>query len=118
MQRLLERIEHEAGVRRPADAPADDPAGEGVDHEGDADEAGPGRTIGEVRHPQRVRPIRPELPVDAVERARRRPVADRRADRLAADDALQSHSPHQPRHRAAGGAEPSRFNCRHTLRAS
>ena len=41
MQRLLERIEHEARMRRAADAPADDPPGEGVDHECDVDETGP-----------------------------------------------------------------------------
>ena len=39
MQRLLQRIEHEAGMRRPRHAPADDAAGVGVDDEGDVDEA-------------------------------------------------------------------------------
>ena len=38
---LLESIEHEAGVRRPRRPPADDLAREGVDDEGDVDEAGP-----------------------------------------------------------------------------
>ena len=89
-----------------SDAPADNPPGEGVDHERDVDKAGPGREIGEVRHPQRIRPISPELAVDAVERARRRLVADCRADRLAPNDALQPHRLHQPRHRAAGDVEP------------
>ena len=52
MEGLLQRIEHEAGVRRPAGPPADDPPSIGIDHEGDVDEPGPGRDIGEVRHPQ------------------------------------------------------------------
>lgn len=38
VQRLLGRIQNEAGMRRPAGAPADDPAGIGVDDEGDVDE--------------------------------------------------------------------------------
>ena len=46
--RLLQRVQHEAGVRRPADAPAHDIAGVNVDHEGDVDEPYPGRDIGEV----------------------------------------------------------------------
>ena len=43
MQCLLQRVEHEAGVRRARDPPAHDPAGIGVDHKGDVDKAGPGR---------------------------------------------------------------------------
>ena len=56
---LLQRIQHEAGMCRPADPPADDAAGEDVDHEGDVDEAGPGRDVGEVRDPQLVRRAAP-----------------------------------------------------------
>src|ERR1019366_7684373 len=40
-QRLLERVEHEARMRRARGAPADDPPCEGVDDEGDVDEGGP-----------------------------------------------------------------------------
>ena len=49
MQCLLQRIEHEARVRRARGPPAHDPAGVGVDDEGDVDEAGPGRDIGKGR---------------------------------------------------------------------
>ena len=42
-QRLLERVEHEARMRRARGAPADDPSCEGVDDEGDINEAGPSR---------------------------------------------------------------------------
>ena len=105
MQSLLQRIEHEARMRRARHPPADDPAGIGIDDEGDVDEAGPGRDIGEVGDPQHVRPRRLELAVDVVQRAWRRLVADRGLDRLAADHALQTHVPHQPRDRAAGDIE-------------
>ncbi len=69
VQGLLQRIQHEAGMGRAADPPADDAPGEGVDDEGHVDEAPPGGDVGEVRHPQRVRARCPELPVDPVERA-------------------------------------------------
>ena len=72
MQSLFERVEHEARMRRPAGPPANNPPGIGVDHEGDIDEAAPGRNIGEVREPKPVWRRRMELPVDAVERTWRR----------------------------------------------
>jgi len=102
VQGLLQRVEHKAGVRRPAHPPADDATGIGIDHERDIDEAHPGRDIGEVRDPEHVRARRLELPVDAIERARRGRVADRGPHRLAPHGPLQAHGPHQPRHRAAG----------------
>ena len=43
MQSLLQRIKHEPRMRRAADTPADDPAGKGIDDEGDIDKASPGR---------------------------------------------------------------------------
>ena len=51
VQGLLQRVQHEAGVRRAGDTPADDPPGKGVDDEGDIDEARPRRDVGEVGHP-------------------------------------------------------------------
>lgn len=47
MERLFQGIENEAGMGGPARPPADDATGIGVDDEGDIDEAGPGRDIGE-----------------------------------------------------------------------
>ena len=75
MEGLLQSIEHEAGMRGPRDPPADDAAGIGIDDEGHIDEAGPGADIGEVGEPEHVRRRRMELPVDMIERARRRLVA-------------------------------------------
>ena len=63
VQRLLQRVEHEVGVHRAADPPADDAPGEDVDDEGHVQPALPGRDVGEVRDPQLVRPLGPELPV-------------------------------------------------------
>jgi hypothetical protein len=48
---LLQCIEGKISAQRIRGAPADDPTGEGVDHEGDVDEAAPGRHIGQVRYP-------------------------------------------------------------------
>jgi hypothetical protein len=51
MESLFESVQDEAGMRRPAHPPADDPAGKGFDDKGDIDEAGPGRDVGEVGDP-------------------------------------------------------------------
>lgn len=48
---------------------------------------------------------RSELPVDVIERAWRRLVADGGSQRLAANDALQTHHAHQAGNRAAGDAD-------------
>ena len=62
VQRLLQRVEHEAGMRGARHPPADDAPGEGVDDEGDVDEARPGGDIGEVGDPERVRRAAPGSP--------------------------------------------------------
>lgn len=41
MESLFQSVQNEGCMRRPAHPPADDPAGIGVDDEGDIDEAGP-----------------------------------------------------------------------------
>jgi hypothetical protein len=105
VERLLQRVEHEARMGGAGNPPADDASGVGVDHEGDVDEAGPGGDVGEVGDPERVRPRRLELPVHPVERTGS-PVADRCFHRLSSHDALQPHLPHQPRHGASRHADP------------
>lgn len=105
MDSLLKGIQHEAGMRGSADAPANDIAGVDIDHEGDIDEARPGRDIGEVGHPEHVRRWSMELPVDVIERARRGLVADRGAHGLATDYPLQAQRAHQPLNGASGHGE-------------
>ncbi len=102
VQRLLQGIEDEPGMRGPGHPPADDAAGEDVDDEGGVREASPRRHVGEARHPQHVRPRRPELAVHLVRRAGRGLVGDGGPDLPAAGRAPQAHPPHQAFHRAAG----------------
>jgi hypothetical protein len=92
MNGLFQGIEHEPGMGRAADPPADDAAGEGVDDEGHVDEALPGRDIGEVADPEHVRRGHAELTVHLVQRAWLGLVRDRRPVFLAADDALNPMS--------------------------
>ena len=106
VQRLLQSVEHEVGVRRPADAPADDIAGIDIDHERHVDEARPGGDISEVRDPEPVRRWSLELSIDLVERTRHRLITDRRANRLAANNALEAESPHQTDDSATGDVVP------------
>src|SRR4051812_32368222 len=101
VQGLLQRVQHEAGVSRAGGTPADDPPRKEVDDEGDIDKTGPRREVGKVGHPQGVRMRRFELPIDAIERTRRRRVADCGPHPLAPHDALQTHRAHQARHGAA-----------------
>lgn len=102
VQRLLQSIENEGGVGGSRDPPADDAAGEDVDHESHVDEPGPGRHVGEVADPKCVWARCLELPVDPVERAHCCWIRCRRPDSLSPHDALQSNRLHQPRDGAPG----------------
>lgn len=102
MKCLVEGIEHKARMSSPAYPPTDDAASKGIDHKSHVDETLPGRHLGEIRKPEHVRRGREEMSVHPVERARRGLVADLRADRFVANDALQSHCPHKPSDCAAG----------------
>jgi hypothetical protein len=48
---LLQRVEHEAGVSCAGDTPPDDAPRQGIDEEGDVNEAGRGGDVGEVGMP-------------------------------------------------------------------
>ena len=89
VQRLLQGIEDEAGVGCAGNPPADNAPGKGVDDEGHVDEALPGGHVGEIRHPQGVRPRRPELSVHLVGRTGHSLVGDRGPGFLAADSPAQ-----------------------------
>src|SRR3954447_683751 len=75
VQGLLQRVQHEAGVRAAGDTPADNTPRKDVDDESDIDKTGPRRDVGKVGHPQGVRTRCFELPIDAIERTRRRRIA-------------------------------------------
>ena len=85
VERLFQGIQDKAGLGRARHPQADDPPGEGIDDKGDIDEPLPGRDIGEVRDPQRIRPGLLELPVHLVARAGRGGIADRCLHGLAAN---------------------------------
>jgi len=116
--RHLQRVEHQLGAHARRGAPADDPAGERVEHERDEDHPGPGRDIGVVRDPQRIRSGRVEVPLDQVRRA-----AGRRIGPGRADPTLPRRAPRSPStainrstvHRAT--AMPSRLSASQTFRA-
>ena len=59
-----------------------------------------------IRHPQHIRPRRPEPPVHLVPRAGCRGIAGRGLHRPAADHSRQPRLPHQPRRRAARDLDP------------
>jgi hypothetical protein len=114
MQRLVQCVQHEAGVSRAGGAPADDAPRKGVDDKGDIDEAGPGRDKGEVGYPQGVWARRRELPINAIERARGRRIAD-----CGTDPRTTPCRPILRIRRATvqrATAIPSRPSCRQTLR--
>ncbi len=102
VQRLLQRIEHEVGPHRAAYPPADDTSSKDVDDEGNVHETLPCRDVREIADPKLVWPLRLELAIDPVERARRLCIGNRRAYDLASHDASQAGLAHQALHRAAG----------------
>src|SRR5438128_2661894 len=105
LQRGQDELSPEMGFHRPADhASAPD-----IEDDGEIEEAGPGRHVGDVRDPQLIRARAGELAVDEIRRRPGRLVAHRRAERLPPAHALQPGAPHQPGHpltanvEAAGG---------------
>src|SRR5438309_1388479 len=105
IQRGQDELGPEMGFHRPADH-APTPR---IEHDGEIQEAGPGRHVGDVRDPQLIRARAGELAVDEIRRRPGRLVAHRRAERLPPAHALQPGAPHQPGHpltanvEAAGG---------------
>ena len=116
MKRLFQSVQDKVRGGCPAGPPTDDPPGVGVDDEGDIDEAGPGRDIGEIREPQTVWSGSAELAVHVIQRTESRFVADRCPQRFA------RIAPRRPIFRISRATvqratlKPSRRNCRQTLR--
>ena len=101
MDGLFQGIENEAGVRRPADPPADDAARIGINDEGHIDEPCPGRDVGEVADSEDVWRGSLELTVHLVQRTRGCLIRNGRMHGFAPDNALKAHVFHEPGHRAS-----------------
>lgn len=101
IQRLFKCIQNKVRGHRRADAPANNTAGEHVDHECHVQPALPCRDIRKIRHPELIRSVSLELPVDSVQRARRAHIGNRCANTLTANCATQALQLHQPSDRAA-----------------
>jgi hypothetical protein len=102
----LQRVQSQVGAQRPRGLPAHDEAAEGVDDEGHIDEPGPGRHVGEVRHPQLGRPGRREVPLHQVRGSGGGRIRRGGPPGLATADALKAQLTHQPFHGAAGHRDP------------
>ena len=100
IERLFQRVQREICPQRARHSPADDLPRVDVDHEGDEDEAIPGRDVGQVCDPELVGPRRREVALHEIRWTHRRVVADRRLELPAANHALEAHPLHQPLHRA------------------
>jgi len=83
-----------------AHAPADDASGVDIDDEGHIHPALPSRDVGVVRDPELIWPLRPELPVDAIQRPHGSIVGDGGAQPLGTPHALQALGAHQAFDRA------------------
>ncbi|GCE91961.1 hypothetical protein MSKU15_3562 [Komagataeibacter diospyri] len=92
---LFKGVEHELGGHGGRDLPAHDPAGEHINDKRHIDHAIPGLDIGEVRDPELVGSLGPELPVDPVIGTGTRRIRTGRDDLPAPDHPLQAHLPHQ-----------------------
>ena len=75
-QRHVQRIEDQLGTQMRGHRPADHPASEHIDHDGEEHEAGPGRHTGDVGDPQPVGGVGFEAMLDEVRTGQRPAPAD------------------------------------------
>ena len=64
--RHVQRVKDELGFQTVPHSPADDPAGESIEHDGQIQEPGPGRHVGDVGNPENIRRIGIEVPVNQI----------------------------------------------------
>jgi hypothetical protein len=96
-ERHPQRVKDEIGAHVGRELPADDAAAVDVDHEREEDQALPAAQVGEVRDPQRIRPVGGELALHEIGPTDRSGVGDRGAPGLAAPlGALDAGRAHQP----------------------
>jgi len=100
--RHLEGRQDELGAQVGRHRPADDPTAPGVEHHGEVQETAPRRDVGDVGHPELIRAVGPEVPIDEVRRRQLAVAAGRGAHVGAAADAPQAGLAHQTSHPLAG----------------
>ena len=81
-----ERVEDEPAAQVGGHRPADDPAAERIEHHREIEEAGPGRDVGDVRHPEAVGLLSNKVALDQIgRRAGARPARCRAHPQAPAD---------------------------------
>jgi hypothetical protein len=103
--RHLERVQDQLGAEMAGHRPADHGPAEGVHHDRQVEEAGPGRDVADVGHPESVRALGLEVALDEIRSGGcfRRPTSGPLPPPPMAT--LQSELPHQPRHSLLGTAQ-------------
>ena len=92
----VERLDDELGAEVTRYRPADNAAAPGIEHDRQVEKPGPGRNVGDVRHPEAIWLLDGEFSVDEVRRLLRLGVADGGgAEPTATDPDLRGY-PHQP----------------------
>lgn len=103
---LLQRVQRQVRAQRTRRAPTDNPPRISVDDKGHVNKSAPGRHIGQIRHPQRVRSRDVEVAVHPIRRTRQLVDTARRLDLLPPNHAVQAHGTHQPRDCTARNLDP------------
>ena len=101
----LQRVGDELGAHVLGHRPADDPSAVGVLHGCEVEPPLPGPQVGDVRDPQHVRSVRPELPFDEVISDTDTGHPDRRAAALDLHEPRDPGLCHQPAHTPARDAD-------------
>jgi hypothetical protein len=65
-QRHVQGVEHQLRVQGRRHRPADDAAAERIECDRQLEEAGPGRNVGDIGHPQQVRALGGEVALDQI----------------------------------------------------
>ena len=91
----VEGIEHEPRAQVVGHGPAHHAAAEGIQHDGEEQEPGPGRDVGDVRDPEPVGCVGAEVALDQVRRRTGARIPCRRPRSLAPADAPQAGTAHQ-----------------------
>src|SRR3990172_2721081 len=97
-KRRVERGEYQLGAQMGFHRPADHLARPYIEHHCEIQEAGPGRDVGDIRHPQLIGTVGLELAIDQVTGHGVGRVADRRAHEALWHHAAQARGAHEARH--------------------